>query len=175
MARLTKEEKMLKNRALMAEHRIAFKGAWEANQCSSAHKDDFEAIKQLGESNYASYNATSSSDRPWRADIKARAKSLAEKAFAQFSRSLDEAEWRYALESHVFMRFETEVSWSVNSIPSAACFSLMVPSRRCSSRLWRSEIEAKIQESDDSADLLRERRRQRTPCRCPPEFGSEGR
>ncbi|OKL63648.1 hypothetical protein UA08_00507 [Talaromyces atroroseus] len=41
----------------------------------------------------------------------------------------------------------------------------------CRDRLWRSEIEAAIESTEAQAATLEDRRRQRTPCRCPGGWG----
>ena len=42
-------------------------------------------------------------------------------------------------------------------------------SPKCRARIWRSEIEAAISETDDFAARLQDRRNNRKPCECPPK------
>ena len=44
------------------------------------------------------------------------------------------------------------------------------PSHKCRARIWRSEIEAYIDPSEDVSSGLQKRRESRKPCTCPPEF-----
>lgn len=41
-------------------------------------------------------------------------------------------------------------------------------SRKCRARIWRSEIEARIENNNLERPSLEQRRKHRTPCRCPP-------
>jgi hypothetical protein len=42
-------------------------------------------------------------------------------------------------------------------------------SPKCRARIWRSEVEASINQSDYVAGNLEERRKNRKPCTCPPK------
>ncbi|KAL2808864.1 hypothetical protein BJX63DRAFT_16434 [Aspergillus granulosus] len=114
----------------------------------------FHDIYKLGYSQFGTFEGGDSTERPWRAQIKARAAKLAYLAARCRKEGKNESSWRASLEHEVLYRFTVEVSCPT-----------------CRDRLWRSEIEAAVESNDAQALSLEERRKHRMPCRCPAGLG----
>ncbi|OJJ04013.1 hypothetical protein ASPVEDRAFT_54268 [Aspergillus versicolor CBS 583.65] len=113
----------------------------------------FHDITTLGKSIFGDFNAGNTGDsneKPWRGQIKPRAAKLAVLAARCRGEGKNERSWRASLEHEVLHRFTVEVSCPT-----------------CRDRLWRSEIEAAVESTEEQALSLDERRRNRMPCRCP--------
>lgn len=157
-------------RRLAKRYRITFKPPISSDQWPSAHRNTFANIQKIGDQKFDSFCANvdiHSSEQPWREQTKHRAEWLAKRATRLFSQQRNEAGWRFGLENDVLRRFSVEVAWS--DFPSfAGIVTNSQGSPKCRARIWRSEIEACINESDEMAAKLEERRKMRKSCHCPP-------
>ncbi|KAI1174434.1 hypothetical protein F4777DRAFT_384632 [Nemania sp. FL0916] len=118
---------------------------WPAN-----HRTVFESIDKLKQFKYSTY-LTPQDDleaTPWKGEAKIQARKLAERVQDCLSRN--EATWRLACEPLVFSRLTSEV----------AC-------KNCRQRVWRSEVEAKLDGDNNAASNLRQRQGNRDRCHCP--------
>ncbi|KAL2192920.1 hypothetical protein P885DRAFT_5162, partial [Corynascus similis CBS 632.67] len=110
-------------------------------------------VQSLGQTQYQDYQESISVDaihRPWRKQVRQRAKRIAAQAQSCLANRENESEWRYKVETEVMARMSIEV----------AC-------RRCRGRLWRSEKEVNPgNQAGETARRLRERQQEREPCTC---------
>ncbi|KAK6542678.1 hypothetical protein TWF694_006622 [Orbilia ellipsospora] len=160
----TKKEHRPVFERLRREYNIIFRDQLPSNEWPDSHRNVFEAIEKLKEYKYSTYLipeefGSNLDPSPWKIEAKNQAKRLTEKARDCTSRN--EATWRYACEPLVFSRLTSEV----------AC-------KNCRQRVWRSEIEAKLESEDRAAANLEARQQNRDRCRCPrsarPEDEDEG-
>ncbi|KAL6888039.1 hypothetical protein GGI43DRAFT_425928 [Trichoderma evansii] len=113
--------------------------------------DIFRSIKQLANIKYDEYDVQQDPDRstaPWKQEAKSQARRLIEKAKDCVCRN--EATWRFACEPLVFSRLTAEIACTI-----------------CRKRVWRSEVEAKLEPEHSSAGNLITRQKKREICRCP--------
>jgi hypothetical protein len=137
---------------------VVFKPSVDAEHCPPAHWSTFEKIRKIGDFKFDAFSASidiRSSDEPWRDRTKDRAEWLANRADQLVKQQRNEAGWRFGIENDVLRRFSVEV----------AC-------QTCRARIWRSEIEACINDFEDVDGKLAERRKRREPCKCPVQKGS---
>ncbi|KAI0553686.1 hypothetical protein F4679DRAFT_530152 [Xylaria curta] len=138
---------------LRREYNIVFADTLASNDWPANHRIVFESIDKLKQFKYSTY-ATPQDCRddldttPWKGEAKIRARKLTDKVKDCLSRN--EATWRFACEPLVFSRLNSEV----------AC-------KTCRQRVWRSEVEAKLDGDNNAASNLRQRQENRDRCRCP--------
>jgi hypothetical protein len=160
----------LKNlRRLAKSYNITFKlpndDVWP-----TAHKTTFRNISKLGDLKFHGYAESitiRSHDEPWTEQTKYRAEWLADRASKLYCQQRNEAGWRFGLENDVLRRFTVEVAWWVTTRNGMSQLTRISP--KCRARVWRSEIEASLSETDKFTEKLEERRKARRPCQCPPE------
>lgn len=101
-------------RRLMRRHRIFFKSSVTGAGVPLAHKETFEDIATLGSSRFDTYCTNIDvrlRQEPWRRHTKARVQWLSKRAAELFEQKRNEAGWRFGLENHVLLRFQSEVVW----------------------------------------------------------------
>ncbi|KAL4970918.1 uncharacterized protein BDV14DRAFT_162284 [Aspergillus stella-maris] len=139
-------------RRLMKRYHIQFRPP--SNEVPGNLADTFNNIKKLGTYEFDAYSAGVSiwsSKEPWKQQMKARVEWLCQRAERLFGQERNEAGWRFGLENHILGRFLVEV----------AC-------PKCRARIWQSEIQAALSESQiEQARELEQRRKRRKPCQCP--------
>ncbi|KAL2837237.1 hypothetical protein BJY01DRAFT_237950 [Aspergillus pseudoustus] len=139
-------------RRLMKRYRIQFRPP--SNEVPGTHADTFNNIKRLGAYEFNAYSASVSiwsSKEPCKEQMKARVEWLCQRAERLFGQERNEAGWRFGLENHILGHFLVEV----------AC-------PKCRARIWQSEIQAALSESQiEQARELEQRRKRRKPCQCP--------
>ncbi|KAL4904045.1 hypothetical protein BDW74DRAFT_185747 [Aspergillus multicolor] len=125
-----------------------------SNEMPAPHADTFTNIKILGSYEFDAYSAGVSiwtSKEPWKQQMKAHVEWLCQRAERLYGQERNEAGWRFGLENHILGRFSVEV----------AC-------PKCRARIWQSEIQAALSESQvEQARELEQRRKRRNPCQCP--------
>ncbi|KIX09366.1 uncharacterized protein Z518_00445 [Rhinocladiella mackenziei CBS 650.93] len=137
---------------LIEKERIQFHGP---DHCRPGnHAPVFSALHKLSRYKFDQYvhNFTyEAHQKPWRAKIKQQVERVVRLAEdCRYARQ-NEFGWRLKLESEILARFSTEVT----------C-------KRCSSKLWRSEVEVLLNPLDTFRDMLDLKKRQanRKPCSC---------
>ena len=92
-----------------------------------------------------------------------------------FEKHHSEADWRFGNENAVFLRFQAEVAWYLKLQNLGAPESLLTSriSPTCRARIWRSEIEASLRETnhlkeglESLAQRLETRKKERLECAC---------
>ncbi|KAH8805455.1 hypothetical protein F5884DRAFT_799316 [Xylogone sp. PMI_703] len=149
-----KDDSVRDLRRLAKRYGITIQSSPDAQQWPAVHRRLFESIRKIGDQKFDSFCASidiRSNDEPWREQTKHRAEWLAKRASRLFDQQRNESGWRFGLENDILRRFSVEV----------AC-------PKCRARIWRSEIEACINELDEVAAKLEDRRKNRKPCTCAP-------
>jgi hypothetical protein len=146
-----------------------------SNQVPELHREKFLTVQELGRTLYDTYAfvpGCESLERPWQRENRRKASRLVRDAIRCREANKNESGWRHELEPKVFERFEVEVTWSVSdglsTGPPASLLILL--SKTCRKRLWRSEIEANHDFANSKAPPLKERQARRTPCTCDPSI-----
>lgn len=83
-------------------------------QPKSPHDQHFQAINTLGETEYDQYRSEANieaAQKPWRSEMRERARMITEFAIRCRQTQRNEMEWRLKLEHQVMARFEFEVTW----------------------------------------------------------------
>ncbi|KAK3297244.1 uncharacterized protein B0H64DRAFT_431222 [Chaetomium fimeti] len=157
---MASSSKIPKRRRLIKKYKIRFDGPAESpfqspENWPAARDNLVRSVQSLGQTEYHRYQASISCDslhRPWREQVRRRAKRVAVKAQTCLANRKNESGWRFEVETEVMARMSIEV----------AC-------KRCRGRLWRSEQEVDPGNTDGAAARrLRERQRDREPCACDP-------
>ncbi|KAK2760893.1 hypothetical protein FQN54_002133 [Arachnomyces sp. PD_36] len=146
------EDRLETLRRLARTHRITFRAP--SDEWPAAHRVTFNDIETAGNHKFDSYQeivGASSAEKPWTKQTKARAEWLAKRASTLFGQRRNEAGWRLGLENDVLRRFSVEV----------AC-------PNCRARVWRSEVEATLNDDSNYGQRLEQRRKERKPCDCLP-------
>ncbi|KAL9105555.1 MAG: hypothetical protein Q9227_009299 [Pyrenula ochraceoflavens] len=142
-------------RRVVKECRVQFDTASVPENWPKIHFKTFENISKLIRVDFETYSEEvnfrpSDDDEPWRKQTKRRARTLAERTRQLCEQQRSEIGWRLNLENVVLGRLSVEV----------ACPD-------CRARVWRSEIEASLDNWDASFQDLEQRRLSRKPCKCP--------
>ncbi|RYP00327.1 hypothetical protein DL766_007162 [Monosporascus sp. MC13-8B] len=149
-------------RRLMEKYRIEFVGPIdslnERDQARNHHRIIVSHIRRLGRTEFAQYHESvmaDSNERPWRDQIRRRAKRIADLAQICRKGRKNELGWRLSLESEIMARFTVEVAW-----------------------LWRSEQEVTPASANPSSTSLqprnlKKRQEKRTPCVCQSDRHKE--
>ncbi|KAF3384716.1 hypothetical protein F1880_001925 [Penicillium rolfsii] len=130
----------------------------ERDRWRKSHEQWFTHIQELGRRLYDSFVESiprDTSTKPWRKELPKRAErlsSLADRCYREDSGN--EFGWRFKVENEIMYRFTVEV----------AC-------PQCRNRIWESEIPAAVTGSNEDVEMLEYRRKIRTPCRCPKDWG----
>ncbi|KIW18880.1 hypothetical protein PV08_03169 [Exophiala spinifera] len=137
---------------LIEKERIHFHGPSECRPGN--HAQVFSAIREISSYKFDQYvhNFTyEAHQKPWRAKVKQKVERLVCLVENCRRAGQNEMGWRLKLEPEILARFGTEVT----------C-------KRCSSKLWRSEVEVSTNPSDNFGDILDLKTRQanRRPCSC---------
>ncbi|PQE30536.1 1,4-alpha-glucan branching enzyme protein [Rutstroemia sp. NJR-2017a WRK4] len=141
-------------RRLAKRYGITIQSPPNAHLWPAVHRGLFESLRKVGDQKFDNFSASidiRSNDEPWREQTKHRAEWLAKRAAHLFNQQRNEAGWRFGLENDVLRRFSVEV----------AC-------PKCWARIWRSEIEACVNELDEVTANLEGRRKRRRACTCAP-------
>lgn len=101
---------------------------------------------------YSTYCTDGDGSNFWKYETKARAQRLVDTVSRLTRNQASEIQWRLDIEKIVYKRFELEIK-----CPS------------CKKRLWRSEIEAEPEISNDITRSLQKGRDDRAPCSCTAE------
>ena len=99
---------------LIKEYRIQFDTQGHPDSWPDSHRQTFADIKELGKKEYQVYSETvdvESDLKPWRAQIKTRAKRISGLANNCRNSRKNEAGWRLNVEPEVLARFTIEVNW----------------------------------------------------------------
>ena len=143
------------------------------------HHRHFDMIQKIGATSFPNYCSSldiDSNDRPWREKTKQRTEWIAGRSSDLFKQQRNEAGWRFGVENAIFMRFHAEVAWYLTNLCLIIFRSMLTQgtSPRCRARVWRSEIEASLDESQPTiegmeslAQRLETRKQKRKPCTCP--------
>jgi hypothetical protein len=101
-------------RRLMRRHRIFFKSSVSGAQVPLTHTETFEDIAALSSYRFDTYCTNIDvrlRQEPWRRHTKSRVEWLSKRAAELFEQKRNEAGWRFGLENHVLLRFQSEVVW----------------------------------------------------------------
>jgi hypothetical protein len=160
-------------RSLAKRYGISFVGRLSSERWPLDHTVHFKNIYKIEKYRYDSYCADINfrSGEFWRKHTKQQAKWLANRAIRLSFQGRNEAGWRFNVENDIFRRFQTEVTWQ-DVLQRDLNVTDDEDSPRCPARIWRSEIEASHNESDDWVTSLKERRKNREACRCTSRLGS---
>lgn len=116
--------------------------------CLSIFKDFKEHISRYTWEQYSSGTSLECRERPWKEDVQNRAKFIVETAIDLSKGSVDEADWRAQLEHHIFLRFESEVTWYVVTLWSSSRCNLVliasivkVAEQNCGSPSYRCQYQ----------------------------------
>ncbi|KAI0971524.1 hypothetical protein F4678DRAFT_87341 [Xylaria arbuscula] len=138
--------------SLRKSHHIVFTDTLAPKDWPANHRNIFESIEKIKQFKYNTYSIQDDQagldTQPWRRDAKGQARKLTEKVPDCLARN--EATWRLACEPLIFSRLTAEI----------AC-------KTCRQRVWRSEIEATLDDNTSAASKLRQRQENRDRCRCP--------
>ncbi|RDL38191.1 Uncharacterized protein BP5553_05624 [Venustampulla echinocandica] len=138
------------DRRTFSRLKIAFQG--RASNWPVHHLKTFQQISVLGSMRYSTYCTDRDGSNFWKHETKARAQRLVDTVSRLTRNQSSEIQWRLDIEKIVYKRFELEIN-----CPS------------CKNRLWRSEIEAEPEVSDEITKSLQKRRVDRAPCSCTAE------
>ncbi|CZR59535.1 uncharacterized protein PAC_09429 [Phialocephala subalpina] len=130
--------------------KIFFRG--RASEWPVHHLKTFQKISVLGSMRYSTYCTDGDGSNLWRSETQARAQRLVDTVSRLTRNQSSEIQWRLDIEKIVYKRFELEIK-----CPS------------CKKRLWRSEIEAEPEISNEITRSLQKRRDDRAPCSCTAE------
>ncbi|CRG87257.1 hypothetical protein PISL3812_04274 [Talaromyces islandicus] len=146
---LSKENRLIFERR-RREYGIVFIDSLPPREWPAAHAEVFKAIAKIQEYKYSQYDAMQNEEAgaPWKGQAKWHTRKLVEKARLCVARN--ESTWRFACEPLVFSRLSAEV----------AC-------KACRQRVWRSEIEAMLNDGNPATRHLQARQQTRDRCRCP--------
>ncbi|PVH82411.1 hypothetical protein DL98DRAFT_653163 [Cadophora sp. DSE1049] len=129
--------------------KMFFRG--RASEWPIHHLKTFQKISVLGSMRYSTYCTDGDGDGSalWKSETKARAQRLVDTVSRLTRNQSSEIQWRLDIEKIVYKRFELEIECPL-----------------CKNRLWRSEIEAEPEISNELTRSLQKRRDDRAPCSC---------
>ncbi|KAN0096873.1 hypothetical protein V8E51_015678 [Hyaloscypha variabilis] len=138
------------DRELFKHLKIVFRGRspeWPLHHLTTCQK-----ISILGSQRYSTYCSDEDGSKFWREETKSHAQQLVDTVCRLTRNQSSEMQWRLDIEKIVFKRLE---------------FEIKCPEPDCGNRLWRSEIEAEPEASNEFTRSLEKRRRERIACSCP--------
>ncbi|KAE9371916.1 hypothetical protein N431DRAFT_342019 [Stipitochalara longipes BDJ] len=137
------------DRELFKRLKVVFRG--RSSEWPLHHLKTCQKISILGSQRYSTYCSDDDGSKFWKQETKDRAQRLVDTVSRLTRNQSSEMQWRLDIEKIVFKRFESGIK---------------CPEPTCGKRLWRSEIEAEPETSNNFTRSLQNRRRERVTCSC---------